>query len=86
MFYPLFIGGPHPYHYRSEYNGWRGNRSQPYYGSNPAAYRYGPSVPPAVLQSRFPGSHYVQHQTYNAPSVRGAGPANRGGGPGGSGK
>lgn len=87
--YRLFsdlIGGPNPYHYRSEYNDW--NRSyryqgKPYYSGSSDSPRYGASSP--MTAARFPGSTYVKSGLGDA-TVRNAGPVARGGGPGGGGK
>lgn len=88
--YRLFsdlIGGPYPGHYRSEYDDWNRNcryNHCPYYGNMGGGQpRYGMKSP--MAQARFPHSNYVKTGLYNS-SLRGAGPAARGGGPSGSGK
>ena len=85
-FFSDLIGGPTPYHYRYEYDDWnRGYRygHKPYYSTYNGQPRYGLHSP--LTQSRFPNSTFVRSGVFNS-TVRGAGPAARGGGPGGGGK
>lgn len=86
MFFSNLIGGPNPYHYRSEYDDWSRNyrhSNKAYYGTMNGQPRYGLKSP--MMQTRFPQSHFVTSGTSKM-SVRGAGPAARAGGPGGGGK
>jgi hypothetical protein len=86
-FFSSLIGGPTPYHYRSEYDTWNRDyrrRDEPYYaGSGGGAPRYGGRSPLAA--SRFPNSNFNQSGLQEA-TVRNAGPVARAGGPGGGGK
>lgn len=85
-FFSQLIGGPNPYHYRSEYDTWNRDyrhRDRPYYAASGGTARYGANSPQTA--SRFPGSDFVRSGLSNA-SVRNAGPSARAGGPGGGGK
>jgi hypothetical protein len=86
VFFSQLIGGPSPYHYRSEWDDWGRNyryHKRPYYGTYNGAPRYGMKSP--YVSARFPGSTYMSSGLHTA-TVRNAGPAARGGGPGGGGK
>lgn len=85
-FYSNLIGGPYPYHYRSEYDTW--NRSyrydnKPYYATTNGTARYGANSP--QVGTRFPNSAFVKSGLDTA-TVRNAGPAARTDGPGNGGK
>lgn len=85
-FFSQLIGGPQPYHYRSEYDTWNRDyrrNDQPYYAANGGTARYGASSP--QVASRFPNSTFVKSGLDTA-TVRNAGPAARSGGPGNGGK
>jgi hypothetical protein len=85
-FFSQLIGGPNPWHYRSEYDTWNRDyryNQQPFFGTSNGQPRYGLNSP--FVASRFPGSAYMTSGLHNA-TVRGAGPAARAGGPGGGGK
>jgi hypothetical protein len=87
--YRLFsdlIGGPNPYHYRSEYDTWNRDyrrKDEPYYAASGNVPRYGAHSP--MTGARFPNSSYTKSGLQDA-TVRNAGPVSRGGGPGGGGK
>ena len=85
-FFSNLIGGPTPYHYRSEYDEWNRDyrrRDRPYYAGTGGAPRYGGRSPLAA--SRFPGSTFNSSGLRDA-TVRNAGPVARAGGPGSGGK
>lgn len=85
-FFSNLIGGPTPYHYRSEYDTWNRDyrrRDEAYYASTGGSPRYGGRSPLAA--SRFPNSNFNRSGLQEA-TVRNAGPVARAGGPGGGGK
>lgn len=85
-FYSDLIGGSTPYHYRGEYDEWRSSYrggSRAYNPTVNGSPRYGASSPLAT--TRFAGTNFNSSGLQDA-TVRGAGPAARGGGPGGGGK
>lgn len=85
-FFTDLIGGPSPYYYRSEYDTWNKNyryQEKSYYAGTASSPRFGAKSPQAA--TRFKNTNYGKTGLSDA-SVRSAGPAARGGGPGGGGK
>lgn len=85
-FFSQLIGGPYPYHYRSEWDTWnRGHRyeDEPYYAGTSSNPRFGGRSSQAA--SRFPNSYFNKSGLRDT-TVRDAGRAGRGGGSGGGGK
>lgn len=86
-FFSDLIGGPYPYHYRSEYNTWNSSyrpSGKPYYAPDAnGTPRYGANSP--LVTSRFPNSNYTRDGLAQA-TVRNSGAVARAGGPGGGGK
>jgi hypothetical protein len=88
--YRLFsdlIGGPRPYHYRSEYNTWNNGpryNNKPYYAGTAGNPRYGGKS--AGVNSRLPKGSSYKSTGLSSANARGAGPSARAGGPGGGGK
>lgn len=79
--------GDSTHHYRADYDAWNRDCRYPAnkacYGSLNGVPLYGLHSP--LVTSRFPGSAYVSSGLHDA-TLRGVGPAARGGGPGGGGK
>jgi len=88
--YSFLNRGPGFYYYRSDWNGWRKNYRdrKPWYGGGKAAPLYGTFGTDARTNSRYTKTDFAKRGGFRAQaaSVRGAGPARRGGGPGGGGK
>lgn len=89
LFYRSLFGNPWQYN-RSEWNTWRSGYygSRPYYGGTASSPRYGTRSSRTQSSPVLSGSRFGRSGGFSRPagSVRGAGPAGRGGGFGGSGK
>lgn len=88
LFYRSLFGSPWMYQ-RNEWNTWRTGYygSRPYYGGSGSSRSYG-TRSSRTQSSTLSGSQFGRSGGFSRPagSVRGAGPASRGGGFGGSGK
>ena len=89
--YAFLNRGSGHYYYRSDWERWRGkyrNRKPYYGGGSKAAPLYGTFGSDSRTNSRYMKSDFAKRGGFKAQtaSVRGAGPARRGGGPGGKGK
>jgi hypothetical protein len=88
LFYRTLFGNPWSYS-RDEWNAWHGgyHGSRPYYGSG-STPSYGTRSGRTQTSPTLAGSNFGRSGGFSRPagSVRGAGPASRGGGFGGSGK
>ncbi len=89
LFYSTLFGNPYRYS-RNEWNSWHGGYygRRAYYGGTSAAPAYGTRSRGTQSSSTFSGSNFGRSGGFGRPagSVRGAGPASRGGAFGGSGK
>lgn len=89
LFYRSLFGTPWNYR-RDEWNTWHTGYygSRPYYGGTSSAPAYGTRSSRTQTSPTLSGSNFGRSGGFNRPagSVRGAGPASRGGGFGGSGK
>jgi len=89
LLYSTLFGNPYRYS-RNEWNTWHGGYygQRPYYGGTSTAPAYGTRSRGTQSSSTFSGSNFGRSGGFARPagSVRGAGPASRGGAFGGSGK
>ena len=89
--YSFLNRGPGFYHYRGDWDRWRGRyrNREPYYGGSAATgAAYGTFGSHVRTDGRYRNTEFARQGGLRAQaaSVRGAGPARRGGGPGGKGK